>query len=835
MNGTLTTVWHDRTGQFKDDAINESNLLLFDSYDIIAVVHPGLSEQVSHDTDDMLLIAFPDSIVGRKNTFVVSENDLMGSWAHEFGHLVGEFETPHKMTPDRYNNGDLKSWDLMASGNYLTDQDGNVGGISFPSHMSSWTKEYMGWLKYNITSKTGTYWVPALEQMQYGDDVLVYDVPKQSGMNKYSYILEVRSENVGVWDRYLYGNKSESSNILVIYQVNTTSIGDRSDVVNIYENKTSKNDMVILKPGDPYTDSLVEIKIDLVESIGNTFNGYGGKIKIVGSSISNQNGGAISTTGNPSNIDFISPTKDMNLTLPDYDLHAFTQDGRHVGVNYTSGDYENQIDGATTSGDLLGGVEWIFVPEYEDAKFMVSNHDTEEFLKKYPGAANITADMKYNLTIYHEDSRSIRYNAGATEQQIAPGKERNYLFNIVENMDGTFTIILDHESPVISGVSPSNNSIVGTEYNISAKYMDEGTGVDINSIKLKVDGTDVTSDAIITESSLIYSPLLEDGGHTFEMMVADNMENAATLNHSFTVDTTPPEVDIIYPANNSFVHKTVEIEGIATDLHLDTVSLEINDIEVSSNPGFTWDTAAYSDGTYTIRLTAIDVVGNSASTSINVIVDNTPPNVSIDLINGTEFYSDEFWTVNFTATDNLSGIDTAALTIDGIERLKDDIVDMRYLSLGEHEVVMSAYDNAGNYNSTSANFTIKPLPAIVEISPKTLNINSNGNWITGFIEVPGYSPELIDVSTVKLNDAIHAEINPTGIGDNNGNGTPDMMVKFNRSEVQNLIQPGNVTVIIAGKVNDAAFLGDSRIIVIDIPAKEKGSENKGREAEKNEI
>jgi len=240
-----------------------------------------------------------------------------------------------------------------------------------------------------------------------------------------------------------------------------------------------------------------------------------------------------------------------------------------------------------------------------------------------------------------------------------------------------------------------------------------------------------------------------------------------------------------------------------------------------------WNIARYSDGSHIIRLTASDVVGNSASTSSNVTVDNTPPNVLLDLINGTEFYSDESWTVNFTASDSLSGIDTAVLTIDKNEWNRSDIVDMRYLSLGEHEVVVLAYDNAGNHNSTSANFTIKPLPAIVDVSPKTLNINSNGNWITGFIEVPGYSPELIDVSTVILNDTIHAVNHPTGIGENNGNGASDLMVKFNRSEVQNLIHSGNITLIIVGKVDYAAFSGYTQITVIDNHQNKDTNGNKG--------
>ncbi|MCL7414121.1 MAG: hypothetical protein M8353_11000 [ANME-2 cluster archaeon] len=171
--------------------------------------------------------------------------------------------------------------------------------------------------------------------------------------------------------------------------------------------------------------------------------------------------------------------------------------------------------------------------------------------------------------------------------------------------------------------------------------------------------------------------------------------------------------------------------------------------------------------------------------------------------------------MDFIANDSLSGIDTEVLTIDGTEWNRTDIVDMRYLSLGEHEVVVSAYDNAANYNSTSANFTIKPLQTIVEISPKTLNINSNGNWITGFIEVAGYSPELIDISTVILNNTIHAEAQPFGIGDNNDNGVPDLMVKFNRSEVQGIVHTGEVSLYLEGRVDDAAFLGEAQIIVID--------------------
>ena len=47
----------------------------------------------------------------------------------------------------------------------------------------------------------------------------------------------------------------------------------------------------------------------------------------------------------------------------DIDLHVISDDGRHVGMNYSTGVYENEIEGATSSGDIPGGgPEWIELP-----------------------------------------------------------------------------------------------------------------------------------------------------------------------------------------------------------------------------------------------------------------------------------------------------------------------------------------------------------------------------------------------------------------------------------------------------------------------------------------
>jgi hypothetical protein len=84
----------------------------------------------------------------------------------------------------------------------------------------------------------------------------------------------------------------------------------------------------------------------------------------------------------------------------------------------------------------------------------------------------------------------------------------------------------------------------------------------------------------------------------------------------------------------------------------------------------------------------------------------------------------------------------------------------------------------------------KNIDAICDINPKTLNKMSNGKWITVYIELPkNYDVNNIILGKVFLNDNISPEIKPFNIGDNNDNGIPDLMIKFDRTSVIDIIEP----------------------------------------------
>ncbi len=55
-----------------------------------------------------------------------------------------------------------------------------------------------------------------------------------------------------------------------------------------------------------------------------------------------------------------------------------------------------------------------------------------------------------------------------------------------------------------------------------------------------------------------------------------------------------------------------------------------------------------------------------------------------------------------------------------------------------------------------------------------------------------------------------------------------LKVKFNRTQVQSITSPGNVTLYISGKVNGEAFIGNDTIRVIENSTeKEEKPENRG--------
>jgi hypothetical protein len=110
------------------------------------------------------------------------------------------------------------------------------------------------------------------------------------------------------------------------------------------------------------------------------------------------------------------------------------------------------------------------------------------------------------------------------------------------------------------------------------------------------------------------------------------------------------------------------------------------------------------------------------------------------------------------------------------------------------------------------------IPAEVDITPETLNLNRNGRWITVHIELPkGYNVTDVDESTILLEGLFSPEWSNVEDG--------RLMVKFDASGVIDYLwdrlyhmggKAGSIELSVAGQLMDGTqFSGTDKITIMD--------------------
>jgi parallel beta-helix repeat protein len=114
----------------------------------------------------------------------------------------------------------------------------------------------------------------------------------------------------------------------------------------------------------------------------------------------------------------------------------------------------------------------------------------------------------------------------------------------------------------------------------------------------------------------------------------------------------------------------------------------------------------------------------------------------------------------------------------------DPCISSRTRLLNDDIEITVLTSNASTWLVITSTVITEVIPAFIDIDPDTLNLESNGEWLTAYIELPeGYDVSNINVSTINLLDSIPVDPTaPATIGDCDGDGI-DLMVKFNRTAV----------------------------------------------------
>lgn len=245
--------------------------------------------------------------------------------------------------------------------------------------------------------------------------------------------------------------------------------------------------------------------------------------------------------------------------------------------------------------------------------------------------ATITAPSKssYNQTNKYYDVSVTAYDDAGNTTTVNSAHSTfgdSLKLYVVEKVAPTITV----SSPT-SGATLTNNKPT-----ISWKCYDADSGVNKDTIKLYIDGTEVTGTISATLSSGTYTcsytptTAITDGVHTIKFACYDNDGNYKETSISITIDTVPPVLNVTAPANNLKTNVgTVTVSGTTNDATSSPVTLTVNgkSVTVNSNGSFS-TTVTLSVGTNTITIISKDGAGKTTTVTRTVYYDNTAPVIS---------------------------------------------------------------------------------------------------------------------------------------------------------------------------------------------------------------
>lgn len=172
-------------------------------------------------------------------------------------------------------------------------------------------------------------------------------------------------------------------------------------------------------------------------------------------------------------------------------------------------------------------------------------------------------------------------------------------------------------------------------------------------------------------------------------------------------DREPPEItwDPPTPAEDAVVGGIVTFKAHATDLSPATLTVgspagaDALDVDLSATGvNVAWDTVAGLDGALPFVVDAIDAIGNAASSTRTVTVDNTPPTIVVTGVAAGGTYSSAVTPVVTIDDPHLA---VSAVTLDGVPYASGPVT-----TNGPHILLATAQDVVGNASSVNVPFTI---------------------------------------------------------------------------------------------------------------------------------
>ena len=267
----------------------------------------------------------------------------------------------------------------------------------------------------------------------------------------------------------------------------------------------------------------------------------------------------------------------------------------------------------------------------------------------------------------------------------------------------------------------------------------------INKVETFIDDQKISEDSeapyVITIDFSDYSTgSSTENAYTLKVIATDNATNTTTKEQLIIVDNEIPSINEVTLHNDMVLHgdtNTITFD-VSDNEGIDLIKVYLNDdlltemkeedpLEVNIN------TSPLDDGQNTLKIEAIDIVGNKTFYEVNFISDNTGPEIKLESITN-DMLIDELLTINPIVEDVYSEVSSVII------KYNDDVLfstntssDINYqfdpesVDVGDATLTIEASDS---FNNTS----VKEIP--VKICRRLITINIPENKIHEAITHP---------------------------------------------------------------------------------------------------
>lgn len=341
---------------------------------------------------------------------------------------------------------------------------------------------------------------------------------------------------------------------------------------------------------------------------------------------------------------------------------------------------------------------------------------------------------RYDARLYHADSAAPLLQIGGaaigtiTLTPLATLAEGDYRLAVTaqdragNSVEQEHRFRLDKRAPQLQWLAPQNNAVVARNSRVALRGSVDDAELERYAVDLAAQGSDSWTELAAGTANVAPGALGEwlasqpDGDYQLRLSARDRAGNSASLLRSVSVDGTPPQLQLVEPADGASVAASLRLRGSVSDAHLQDYLVAIatpsaalagqwtplhrgteavtNGVLAELQPGL-------PDGDYVLRVLASDRAGLTSAVQANIRIDRVAPGAPQQL-RGRIDSSDAVLDWNPPADADVAGY---AVYRNGQRLNATPVAAPHYvdaaLADGQWQYQVSAIDRAGNEGEAS--------------------------------------------------------------------------------------------------------------------------------------